>query len=164
MSIVITLVGGPADGRDIPIPDTMPPFSYRVAVPAPPSALFGFASPDHLLDPPSPAYTVAEYRPLLVEYMPSLTDDGRYRYEYVGDDMPLHPAQRRPSYTVDELAEAGRGPLPRSAYPSHREWLLAHRIRDSLHRDARLNDEERAAVNEVTVWHVRVEVRRRRAS
>lgn len=125
MSVVITLVGGPADGRDIPVPDATPPFSYRVAVEPPISSLFGCASPDHLLDPPPPTYTVAEYRPLLVEHMPSLTDDGRYRFGYVGDEVPLHPAQRRQSYTVDELAAAGRGPLPRSAYPSHRAWLPA---------------------------------------
>ncbi|WP_405848210.1 hypothetical protein OG211_12550 [Streptomyces niveus] len=74
MSIEIRLVGGPADGRSITIPDAEPPGLYRI--PMPPPLAEWLATPDV---EPAPIAT-ADYEPLLGNGWPRRADDGAYLY------------------------------------------------------------------------------------
>jgi hypothetical protein len=153
MSIAIALIGGPADGRDIILPDNAPPYRYRVVIEKPLAVILGLDDPFDITNRP---YSVAEYEPILEQGWPSLTDDGRYRYGYHGMEPEPHPRQSRPTPTVDELATMTRDPQP-TAYPDGRSHLLGCRVRHSLRRDARLSPEEQRAVNAVTWDRIRQE-------
>lgn len=141
MALTIILSGGPADGRRVAIPNDVPPSLYFIPLAAP--LAFSFDLKDMA---EASATRLAEYEPVYEYGWPSRTDDGSIRYRHRGTPEPLHPGQRRPSPTLEELAELVRDPLP-SAYPSNEAHLLACRTRHSLRRDARLNPEEQA------VWH-----------
>lgn len=155
MGLTITLLGGPADGRRVAIPNDEPPPLFFIPIAAPLS--FSFDLSDMF---EASATRLAEYEPVYEYGWPSRTDDGSVRYRHRGTPEPLHPGQRRPSPTLDELAELVRDPLP-SSYPSNEAHLLACRTRHSLQRDARQNPEERAALDVVTWAHINGELRKR---
>lgn len=149
MGITITLVGGPADGRSFALPGDTPPPTYFIPIEQPVTALlFGD------LDDTPHFLPAAEYEPLLDRGYPSRTDDGTYRFTYRRTPEPHHPGQRRPTPTLDELADMHRDP-PRTAYPDQKSFLLACRIRHSLRRDAGLNDAERTVVLDGSWEHIR---------
>lgn len=147
MSIAITFVGGPADGILMAIPYDQPPPLWRMPITPSITELVL----DDLADPIT--LRAAEYEPLREKGQQSFDREGHYRYRYRGTPEPPHPGQTRPTPTVDELAEMFRDP-PRTAYLDSRSHLLACRTRFSLRRDARLNPEERAAVDRLTLGHV----------
>lgn len=156
MGLSIILSGGPADGRRVEIPNDQPPPLYLIPIVAPLN--FSLLTIDPFL--PSPT-RVAEYEPVLAAGgWPSRSDDGSIRYRHRGTPEPLHPGQRRPSPTLDELAELRTDP-PVTSYPSNEAHLLACRTRHSLSRDARLNPEEWAAVREVILADVVAALRER---
>jgi hypothetical protein len=149
VNIAITLVGGPADGREVIVPDAAPPFVYKVALPKPLTTLLAGGA----LDLPQRSYSVAQYGPVLADGWPSVTDDGRYRYRFLGMEEEPH-VQARPTPSLEALAALRHEP-PASAYPDARAHLLACRTWYSLRRDAALGPEERAARDQVVVEHVR---------
>jgi hypothetical protein len=146
VSIAIILIGGPADGTLLAIPDDRPPPLYLIPITSSITELSLYGP-----DEPFPL-RAAEYQLLLEHGRPAFDGEGHYRYQYRGTPSPPHPGQTRPTPTVDELAEMFRDPL-RSAYPDSRAHLLACRTRFSLRRDARLNPEERTAANRPALEH-----------
>ena len=156
MGMTITFVGGPADGRQMAIPNDEPPWTYFVPIERPfVAGLLTLGILDYT--PPQ----AAEYEPLTENGWLSRADDGSVRYRYRGTPEPLHCGQKRPTPTLDELAGMFNDPPP-SAYPSSRAHLLACRTRHSLWRDARLNREEEAVVMAGFLADVRAELAKRR--
>lgn len=88
--VQIVLVGGPLDGETHPIPEAearsgrerryVPPYNPVLAVSM-------YVPPGEVVIPEQPRRLT--YRPLMVDFadwpMPSVTDDGTMRYEYVGE-------------------------------------------------------------------------------
>lgn len=153
MSIVIAFIGGPVDGQLSAIPNDGPPPLYLIPT---------FPAVATLLDDPlTPTpMRAAEYEPVLAAGWPSRNDSGHYLYRYRGTPEPPHPQQARPTPGLEELAVMRRDP-PASAYPDSRSHLLACRTRYSLYRDTVLTPEERAAIDGVTVAHMRAALRER---
>ncbi|MGW2048514.1 hypothetical protein ACWCPF_25530 [Streptomyces sp. NPDC001858] len=86
MSITIRLVGGPADGRTLPVSDDEPPWRYLIPLPTSVADLLSTSlEPD-----PIPA---AEYEPILSGGWPSRADDGAYLYQH--RVPPVTPEQRQ---------------------------------------------------------------------
>lgn len=149
----MVMVGGPADGRTFTLAADEPPMQWRVVIEQ--SVTLFPCDPLDFSVPP-----VADYRLLLEQGWPSRTDDGAYRYGYVSTPAAPHYGQSRPTPMLDELAGMTRDPSP-AAYPDGRAHLLACRTRHSLRRDDRLTPAERAAVDEITLEHVRAALRER---
>ncbi|MCG0065048.1 hypothetical protein CFC35_05855 [Streptomyces sp. FBKL.4005] len=98
MSITIRLVGGPADGRVMPvIGDQVPPL-YLIPMPPP---LTEFLSDSTAGPAPIP---VAEYEPIFKSGWPSRADDGAYFYRH--RPTPVTPEARRALEEARRMAQA----------------------------------------------------------
>jgi hypothetical protein len=155
MAMTIILSGGPADGRQVTIPNDQPPPLYLIPIVAPLS--FSLISMDPFEVSPT---RCAEYEPVYEHGWPSRPDDGAVRYRHRGTPEPLHPGQRRPTPTLDELAAMFAEP-PVTSYRSNEAHLLACRTRFSLRREARMTEEERGAFNAVVMAHAMAALRER---
>ena len=85
MGITIRLVGGPADGRTLPVSNDEPPPLYLIPITPPISDLFTGSSE------PTPT-RAAEYEPLWQDGWPRRADDGAYLYQH--RVAPLTPEER----------------------------------------------------------------------
>jgi hypothetical protein len=155
MGITITLVGGPADGQSMTIPQDEPPWTYFVPIYEPFEAGLITAGFD------TPQMALAEYEPMRVGGWLSRDDDGTVRYSYRGTPAPIHTGQKRPSPSLEELAEMYRDPPP-SSYPDGPSHLLACKVRFSLRRDARLNEAEKAVMLAGSWARIKAELAERR--
>ncbi|MES9522480.1 hypothetical protein [Streptomyces capoamus] len=98
MSITIRLVGGPADGRAIPVSgDQAPP---RYLIPTPPPLTEFLSDPTAGLTP----MPVAEYEPIHESGWLSRADDGAYLYRH--RPAPITPEARRALENARRRAEA----------------------------------------------------------
>jgi hypothetical protein len=129
MSITIRFVGGPADGRAIPVSGDQPPPIYLI--PMPPSL------PEYLADlgelaPAALTIPVAEYEPIHSSGWPSRADDGAYLYRHRA--APVTPEAR---HALEESRRKAQAAEERRAAELDEAWQEIRRERPHFPPDWR---------------------------